>query len=184
MQEIEVYKKGEFSKWLAENGIKESKVLVILHKKHTGKSEVKAAELMREAICFGWIDTTGHRLDEDRFAIKYSKITEKSRWSDNTIRYAQELIKEGKMTPEGMHFYKLGLAKPTHDHGLSKNPKMPKLLKEALLKNKEARQNFSRFPKSAKRTFYRWYLRAKQEETKKKRIKVIVESALNNKKSF
>ncbi len=184
IKEVEVYKKGDFSKWLEENGIKENKVRVVIHKKHTGKSDVNAAYLMREAICFGWIDTTAKRLDEDRYMINYSKRTEKSRWSDNTLRYGKELIKEGKMSPQGLKFYELGLAKPTHDHGIPKDPKMPKELRLELSKNEKARDNFSMFSKSTKRMFYRWLLRAKQEETKNKRIKIIIESALKNKKDL
>jgi uncharacterized protein YdeI (YjbR/CyaY-like superfamily) len=183
IKRIEVYKKGDFSKWLSNNGKKEHKVNVIIHKKHTGKSDVSAAYLMREAICYGWIDTTAHRLDEDRFMIKYSRRTEKSRWSDNTLRYGKELIAEGKMSPEGMHFYKLGLQKPTHDHGIPKNPRMPSELKKALL-NRGAFNAFSKYSKSSKKMLYRWFLRAKQPETKSKRIGIIVDNALRGKIGF
>ena len=76
---------------------------------------------MEEAICFGWIDTTIKRLDEDTYLRHFSRRNKNSKWSDNTLGYAKQLIKEKKMTPIGLEFYKEGLKKPTHDHGIPKN---------------------------------------------------------------
>ena len=181
---ITSYSRNDFRKWLDKNHKKENKVTVILHKRHTGKPAPTHRELMEEAICFGWIDTTVKRLDEDTFIRNFSKRTHNSRWSDNTLRYARELIKNGKMTVEGMRFYKLGLEKPTHDHGIPKNPDMPIELEAALLKNKKARDNFEKFPPSTKKTYYRWILRAKLPPTRDKRVRQIVQSAESRNKNF
>src|SRR3989338_3697739 len=156
---IKIYKKEEFRKWLKKNHKKESKVAVIVHKRHTGKPAPSHRELMEEAICFGWIDTTIKRVDEDTFIRHFSKRTKNSRWSDNTIGYAKRLIKEGKMSEEGMYFYKLGLAKPTHDHGIPKDPSMPEELRASLAKNLLLKKRFETFPPSYKRTVYRWIIR-------------------------
>lgn len=180
---ITVYKKEDFRKWLKKNHKKESKVAVVVHKRHTGKPFPSHRELMDEAICFGWIDTTIKRLDEDTFLRNFSKRTNNSRWSDNTISYAKLLIKADRMTEEGLRFYKLGLAKPTHDYGIPKDPPMPKELKAALSKNSKAEKSFATFSPSIKRTLYRWILRAKQPATKEKRIKRIIENALKGNKN-
>ncbi len=174
---ITAYNRKDFRKWLKKNHKKESRVVVILHKRHTGKSAPTHRELIEEAICFGWIDTTIKRLDDNTFLRNFTRRTTNSRWSNNTLRYAKQLIKEEKMTSEGLHFYKLGLSKPTHDHGIPKNPDMPLELKKALSKNKNARKNFETFSPSIKRTFYRWLLRAKLPETQGKRIRQIIKSA-------
>ena len=81
------------------------------------------------------------------------------------------------MTPSGLKFYKEGLKKPTHDAGIPKNPDMPVELERALSKNIIAKVNFEKFSPSIKRTFYRWILRGKREETKTKRITLTVEKA-------
>lgn len=184
MQSINVYKKEDFRKWLRKHHQKESKVALIVHKKHTGKLFPTHRELMEEAICFGWIDTTIKRVDEDTFIRYFSKRNQNSRWSDNTLGYAKELIKKGQMAAEGLRFYELGLKRPTHDHGIPKNPDMPPELKLALQKDKIAKDNFEKFPPSAKRTLYRWILRAKLPETRNKRIKIITKSARTKTKIF
>jgi len=174
---ITAYSKEDFRKWLRENHKKESKMAVIVHKRHTGKKAPTHREMIEEAISFGWIDTTIKRLDEDTFMRHFSRRTDKSRWSDNTLSYAARLLKEGRMSSEGIRFYNLGKAKPTHDHGIPKNPDMPDELKKALAKNAAARAAVDAYPPSTKRTLYRWLLRAKLPATRLKRVRHILASA-------
>lgn len=107
----EIFNKKEFRDWLLKNHNKECKVELIMHKKHTKKGSPSHRELLEEAICFGWVDTTIKRLDEDRFIRTFIKRNKNSRWSENTLKYAKELIKEKRMTPSGLSFYKEGLRK-------------------------------------------------------------------------
>ena len=169
MDSIVIYKREEFRKWLDKNHKKESRVAVILYKKHTGKPAPTHRELIEEAICYGWIDTTVKRLDEERFMRRFSKRTKNSTWSNNTLGYAKDLAEKGKMTEEGMKFYELGLKKPVHDDGIAKNPDMPPELEKALLKDKLANKNFQSFPPSVRKMLYRWILSGKLSETRKRR---------------
>jgi uncharacterized protein YdeI (YjbR/CyaY-like superfamily) len=177
MKTITAFTRNDFRKWLIKNHDKESKVFVVVYKKHTQKPSPSHRELMEEAICFGWIDTTIKKLDEDRYIRSFVKRNQNSKWSDNTLRYGKELIKDGKMTPTGLKFYKEGLKKPTHDAGIPKNPNMPAELKKALDKNKKAKDSFDKFTPSSKKMIYRWILRGKREETRTKRIKLTVAKA-------
>jgi uncharacterized protein YdeI (YjbR/CyaY-like superfamily) len=176
---ITVFSRNEFRKWLRKNFKKERAVSVILYKKHTGKKTVSHKELMEEAICFGWIDTTIKRLDEDRFVRNFAKRNKNSKWSDNTLRYGAELLKKGRMSKFGIKMYELGKGKKTHDYGIPKNPKMPKDLKLEFDKkgNRKAKENFERFSKSHKRMIYRWFLSGKRNETREKRIKLILKNS-------
>jgi uncharacterized protein YdeI (YjbR/CyaY-like superfamily) len=128
--EVTAFHRDDFWKWLMKNHDKEKKVSVILYKRHTGKPAPTHRELMEEAICFGWIDTTIKRLNKDTYIRRFARRNDKSKWSDNTLSYAKELIKNGKMTEHGLHFYRAGLQRPTHDAGIPKNPDMPDELKK------------------------------------------------------
>ena len=184
MQEIYAGTLEEWKAWFEKNHDKETKVALISYKKHTGKPSLSHQESMGEAICWGWIDTTLKRLDEDRYIRHFAKRTNNSKWSNNTLKYGKKLIEEGRMTKYGLKRYKEGLAKPTHDHGIPKNPDVPDYLKKALSKHKIANENFNNLAPSYKKAYLRWLLSAKRQETIDKRVKIIIERLKENKKLF
>ncbi len=170
--------------WLAKNHLSKKKIAVVVYKKHTGKPSPNHKELMEEAICFGWIDTTINRLDHEKYLRHFVRRNNKSKWSKNTLSYAKDLMKKRKMSEEGMKRYNEGLAKTPHDFGIAKNPRVPKYLIEEIDKKRMAKENFEKIPKSYKRTLLRWFLRAKLDETKKRRAEIIVQSLRKNKRLF
>ena len=171
---IDIFSSKDFKRWLSKNHDKEKKIGLILYKKHTGKNSPSHRELMNEAICFGWIDTTIRRVDENRYIRFFCRRSKNSRWSNNTLGYARELIKKGLMTPAGLHFYKEGLKKPTHDDGIPSNPEIPQEMILEFKRDKKLKEFFDRLTPSIKRMHLRWILRAKRQETRKKRIKQIL----------
>ena len=175
MKQITILTREDFRNWLEKNHITEKKVAIRIYKKHTGKPSPSHREQIEEAICFGWIDTTLKRLDENTYLRTFTQRTEKSNWSDNTQKYARDLIQQGKMTPRGMKYYTLGLKKPTLDFGIPKNPNMPQILNEKLNKNKTLKKKFLNFSPSTKKMLYRWIIRAKLIETKERRVEKILE---------
>ena len=181
-----VYAKNrkEWREWFKKNHRKESKVYLILYKKHTKKPTLNKREAMDGAICFGWIDTTIKRVDDERYTQCFVKRNKNSRWSNNTLSYAKRLIKEKRMTQAGLKMYKEGLKKQTIDHNLPKNPKTPDDLKKELEKNKESKKNFNNFAPSYKRFYIYWIERAKRKETRNKRIKEVVKRARENQKQL
>lgn len=170
--------------WLRKNHLSKRKIAVIVYKKHTGKPSPNHKELMEEAICFGWIDTTINRLDSEKYLRYFVRRNDKSKWSKNTLSYAEDLIKKGKMSAEGIKKYKEGLSRKTHDDGIQDNPRTPNFLLVEIKKDKKAKENFKKIPPSYKRMLLRWLLRAKLEETKKRRVKIIVKSLKKKEKLF
>ena len=173
---------NDWREWLSKNHLKKDKVFLVKFKKHTGKFSLTNREAMDEAICFGWIDTTVKHIDDERYCQTFVRRNSNSRWSNNTLSYAKRLINEGRMTPNGLKLYEEGLKKPTIDHNIPKNPNTPKELLSALKDNNLEKKFFSLAP-SYRRTFIIWFSRAKQEETKNKRINIIIDKIKNNKNS-
>lgn len=182
--ELVVYTLEDWKKWLQKNHLTEKKVALINYKKHTGKPSISHQEAMHEAICFGWIDTTIKRLDDERFVRYFVRRGDKANWSTNTLRYGKTLLEAGRMASLGLQRYKEGLLKTPLDAGLSKKPSMPQELKQALTQDKQALSNFTAFAPSKKYGMYRWLLRAKQQETKDKRARQIATLAKQNKPLF
>jgi uncharacterized protein YdeI (YjbR/CyaY-like superfamily) len=182
--QLTILDKKEFRNWLSENHDKEKKVGLIIHKKHTGKPSPHHKELMEEAICFGWIDTTLKRLDNDKYIRYFCRRSKNSSWSYNTLSYAKQLIKEKRMTPAGLVFYKLGLKKKPHDFGIPKNPDVPSEMKDVFNKNKKAKEAFENLAPSTKKNYLRWIVRAKLPETRIKRINSVIKIAAKSEKPW
>lgn len=166
--------KEQWREWLKKNHKKQNNVFLIKYKKHTGKPYLTNRDAMDEALCFGWIDTTIKRIDDEQYGQTFVKRNKNSRWSRNTLSRAKRLIKEGRMTPEGLKIYKEGLKKPVIDLDLPKNPDTPDDLKTELEK-KNLLDTFNTWAPSKRKIYIHMYVRAKREETKKKRIKEIID---------
>ena len=182
MTEFTPHSRADWRKWLEKHHEKESMVYVVKHKKHVGKYWMTYHDLMHEAICFGWIDTTVKTLDADRYRICFRKRTDKARWSSNTLKYAKMMIEQGLMSPQGLQRYKEGLTKKTIDHAHPKRTH-PELLKE-LKKHPAALKHFKSLSPSSFKIFNWWVYSAKTAPTREKRIKATVQKCLEGKKNY
>jgi uncharacterized protein YdeI (YjbR/CyaY-like superfamily) len=169
-------------RWLEKHHENDSKVFLISWKKHTGKPSISHREAMEEAICFGWIDTTVKRIDEDRYGRYFMRRTDKSRWSNAILGYARQMIKDGRMAPAGLKRYKEGLLKPVIDHGLPRYPPVSKELVELLGKDDRAKAFFEGLAPSYRRFFIYHIEKAKLSETRVKRAKWVLEKCRKGEK--
>ena len=88
--------------WLTEHHSSESEVWLIFHKRHTGVASIDYKDARDEALCLGWVDSLVKRLDDRRYALKFTPRTADSRWSAvNRKRYA-ELKAGGRLKPPGI----------------------------------------------------------------------------------
>src|SRR5215831_167342 len=101
--------------WLTEHHASESEVWLIFHKRHTNVESIGYKDARDEALCFGWVDSLVRRLDDRRYALKFTPRRPDSRWSEiNRKRYAA-LEAEGRLKPSG-------IARPPTDRGYAPRP--------------------------------------------------------------
>src|SRR2546428_2308353 len=89
-------------KWLSQHRNKEPEMWLVFAKQHTGKPRVPYGDAVEEALCFGWIDSTVKRIDENFYAQRFSPRKSTSKWSQQNIERARRLVKLRKMTPAGL----------------------------------------------------------------------------------
>ena len=185
-QEIYCSDRKEWHKWLMENGEREKEVWLIYYKKHTGKPRVPYNEAVEEAICFGWIDSTIRRLDDDRFCQRFTPRKKGSSWSEHNIRRANQMIKDGKITKPGLTLFNEWKSRNEQVNRQAPTQSLtpPDELMQALNMNKVALKNFAQIPPSCKRNYIRWIIDAKKEETRLRRIEKAVVMIEKNIKSF
>ena len=171
VKQVVVKTRTQWRNWLLKNHKKEKKVGLISYKKHTGISSISHKESIKEAICFGWIDTTLNRLDDQRYLRHFVKRGPNASWSKNTLEYAREMVKQGLMVSAGLEAYKRGLKKKPHDHDVNYSDPPSLLNGLSKKKNKKAKKNYASLSKSNKKLFNSWINRAKRQETIDKRVK-------------
>ena len=89
-------------RWLMENHLSERECWVACYR---GKTALTGAlpyvEVVMEALCFGWIDSTVKKMPDGRLAQRISPRRKNSHWTELNIRRCQELERQGLMTPSG-----------------------------------------------------------------------------------
>src|SRR5436853_200824 len=96
---LDVRTRGRWRTWLGKHHTSSRGVWMVFHKAHTGVKSMPYEDFVREALCFGWIDSLVKRLDDDRFAIKVTPRKPASKWSDINRRRWMELNSGGLLTP-------------------------------------------------------------------------------------
>jgi len=180
--------RSEWRAWLKKNHSKgtsvDREVWLIYYKKHTGKPSIPYNDAVEEALCFGWIDTTVKRIDDERYMQKFTPRNKNSIWSTLNKERAEKMIKEKKMTKAGLEKIKDAKknGKWAEAYTSRKQLPLPSDLKIALMKDKTAWTNFKSFASSYQNIYIGWIMNAKREATRKRRIKVVVQRAASNQK--
>jgi uncharacterized protein YdeI (YjbR/CyaY-like superfamily) len=153
--------------WLKENHATSDGIWLLFHKGHTGVACVDYEDAVRQALCFGWIDSLIKRVDDERFLRKFTPRKASSKWSAlNRTRWA-ELEKSGLLEAPGL------AASPTSNSYDAKPtiPELPSYFAKALKMNAKAWQTFQALAPSHRRHYVVWVHLAKQPETRERRIR-------------
>ena len=112
------------------------------HKQHTGVKSMPYDDLVREALCFGWVDSLIKRLDDDRYAIKVTPRKSTSKWWAINRRRWNALKTAGLLAAPG-------LAAALTENSCAPHPSIPELpayIATAFKKNLTAWQHFEALP--------------------------------------
>lgn len=164
----------EWRGWLDTHHDSESEVWLVFHKRHTGIESIAYTDALDEALCVGWIDSLVKRLDESRYARKFTPRRAKSRWSAiNRKRYAA-LKAAGRVKPAGIN-----RAPPNRGDG-PRPPRfempatVPRYIQAALRKRPAAWRHFEELAPSHRRRYVGWIESAKREETRTRRLEEVI----------
>ena len=72
MKQLNFNNRSEWRKWLQKNHCKVNELWLIFYKKKTGKLTLNYDDAVEEALCFGWIDSTIRRIDNEKFMQKFN----------------------------------------------------------------------------------------------------------------
>ena len=171
---------GMWRKWLAENFDKVDFVWLALNKKNSKIKCVIYKEALDEALCYGWIDGTVKRYNDDVYIQRFTPRKPKSCWSQVNKNKVAELIKSGKMAEAGIA--KIEEAKGNGQwekaYVTQKNIETPTDLIITLKKTKGALEAFNSFAPSHRNLYVMWVNNAKKEDTRKRRMDEVAKRSL------
>lgn len=164
---LEVRNGKEWRAWLRKHHAASPGVWLVFYKDHTGVESVSYEETVRQALCFGWIDSLIKRLDEDRYARKFTPRKPTSKWSDSNRKRWAELKANGLLAAPGL------AAAPAGNSYMPRLaiPALPAYLARALKTDPKAWRCFQQLAPTYRRHFVAWIHTAKRPETREKRIR-------------
>ena len=170
--------------WLQKNHASSSGIWLVYAKKHTGIPSLTYSEAVEEALCFGWIDSLVHPIDDSLYKQIFTPRKDKSAWSPLNKKRVARLIADGVMTPAGMTL--IDVAKKNgqwNAHDATEAMTMPPELKKALTANAAAKKNWPTYTASQQKAFLRMVDGAKTAATRAKRVARVIE-IVSKKMSF
>ena len=169
---------ADFRKWLTKHHASAAELWVGFHKKDSGKQSITWPESVDEALSYGWIDGVRKKVDETSYKIRFTPRRPRSIWSAVNIRRVAELTREGRMQPPGEKaFANRSEAKSGIYAYEQRQPELPETYAKELRKNRAAAKFFESQPPSYRKLAMWRIVSAKQEETRIKRLRKLIEAS-------
>jgi uncharacterized protein YdeI (YjbR/CyaY-like superfamily) len=152
------------------------------HKKTSGRPSISWPESVDEALCFGWIDGLRKTIDETSYKIRFTPRRPTSIWSTVNTRRMAALTAEGRVRPPGLAAFARRSADRTGVYSYEHETRP-----EALEFDAATERRFRRHARAWKyfaaqspwyrRTLARYVMSAKREETRARRLGVLIDSS-------
>ena len=183
MKDVIFFKNQEdFICWLEEHD-EATELWVGYYRKSSGRSSLTWSTSVDVALCFGWIDGIRKSIDEESFKIRFTPRKKHSVWSAVNVNKVKTLIELGKMKPKGIKLFN----NRSSEHGYTsehRNIPLPKEYEEQIKTNQQAWLFFTNLAPSYKRDSIWWVMTAKKEETRLRRLSILMHQYLNFSKNL
>lgn len=161
----------EWRAWLLAHHAEVPGAWLVSWKSQTGRPSVGYETAVEEALCVGWIDSSGRKLDDERSMLWFTRRKSGSGWARTNKERVLRLEADGRMTPAGRAL--IDAAKADGSWTLLddvENLVVPDDLAAAFDRYPGSREQFDAFPPSARRAILDWIVHAKRETTRAARL--------------
>lgn len=154
-----------------------------LLQKATGKPSITWTESVDEALCFGWIDGIRKTIDDERYKIRFTPRRPGSHWSAKNLASIERLFDEKRVRQAGAKVYEK--RKPANEKRASYEQgdpvELPSDYKTQVEANGAAWAYFQAATPSYRKQVIWWIVSAKKEETRLRRLSVLIKSSADGK---
>jgi uncharacterized protein YdeI (YjbR/CyaY-like superfamily) len=169
---------AELRAWLEKNHGRAKELVLGFYNQRSARKGISYKEAVDEALCFGWIDGVRRSLDEERYTGRFSPRRPRSIWSRVNIKRVAELEAAGRMTAPGREAFARLDPKRTGVYSFEAQRERAQLgpdLEARFRANAPAWSFFQSRPPGYQRLCTWWIASAKKEETRLRRLAVLIE---------
>jgi uncharacterized protein YdeI (YjbR/CyaY-like superfamily) len=169
---------AEFGRWLAAHHATADELWMGLWKKDSGRGGLQWPDAVREALCWGWIDSRAERIDEHARRQRWTPRRRGSMWSVINVRAVEELTAAGRMQPSGLAAFEARRADRTGTYSFEQLQAQLSDEHEAVLRADPAAAAFwDAATPGYRKVVAHWVAEAKQEATRTRRLAQLVEDS-------
>lgn len=170
--------------WLEANHATARGAWLVTWRPRSGHPYLDYEAAIEEALCVGWVDSTGGRFDDDRGKLYFAPRKPRSVWAATNKARVERLIADGRMMPAGLAAIERAKANGSWEVlDAVERLEVPDDLAAALDSHPPAATNFAAFPPSARKMQLAWVATAQRPETRAARITKVAEAAARNERA-
>jgi uncharacterized protein YdeI (YjbR/CyaY-like superfamily) len=163
-------------RWFAKHTATAMELVVGFMKKGSGVPSVTWPEAVDEALCVGWIDGVRHRIDDERYRIRFTPRRRGSHWSHINIRRIGVLKAAGRVKAAGLAAFE-ARSKDKSGRASYEQKKPAKLSPQDLKefkRNASAWKYYGTLPPGYKNMVNWWVISARKTETRARRLAALI----------
>ena len=181
---MHVTSRAELRAWFEANAESSPSIWLVTYKRVTGKPAPSYDDIVEEALCFGWIDSTIRTRDPETSMLLLSSRKPRSTWAATNKVRVERLIRDGLMTPRGLRAIEVAKANGSWELLDSVDRlELPDDLAHALAAEPGTRRFFDSLPPGSRKQHLWWVVSAVRPETRARRIGSIVAAAVEGRRA-
>jgi uncharacterized protein YdeI (YjbR/CyaY-like superfamily) len=162
--------------WLEGHHATAAELSVGFWKTGSGQPTITWPQSVDEALCFGWIDGVRHRVDDERYRIRFTPRRARSIWSQVNLKRYAELEAEGRIHPAGRAAFEARTSEaPTYSYEHLADDLTPGETAK-LQANAAAWRQWQAFPPGYRKLAVHRVASAKAPETRAKRLDILIDA--------
>jgi uncharacterized protein YdeI (YjbR/CyaY-like superfamily) len=170
----------EFGRWLAAHHDTETELWMGFYKKGHPKAGLTWEAAVREALCWGWIDSMAQGIDEHTRRQRWTPRKPTSNWSTININAVAELTAEGRMQPSGLAAFERRREDRSGIYAYeNRDRELPENYAAQLAADPAATAFWDIATPSYRKLVVNWVVTAKQEKTRDARMAQLVDDCAN-----
>jgi uncharacterized protein YdeI (YjbR/CyaY-like superfamily) len=178
---VEADDRATWRAWLEANHASSSGAWLVTWRPSSGRQSLDYEAAVEEALCFGWVDSTGGRIDDERGKLYFAPRKPGSGWAATNKVRVERLIAEGRMAAAGLLAIERAKANGSWELLDSvERMAVPDDLATALGARPPAAEHFAAWPPSVRKQILTSLVQAKRPETRADRIRKFTEAAARN----